>query len=130
MINLGKNILLVCGILSLILAFIGIFLPLLPTVPLVLLASFFFARSSTRYHSWLLNNRSFGPIVKDWEETKSISRKAKIISISLLTLSIGLSVIFFVSHALVRFILIMIAIAVCMYIIRIPESPKATKELP
>jgi uncharacterized membrane protein YbaN (DUF454 family) len=115
-----RNILLICGILSLILAFVGILLPLLPTVPLVLLASFLFSRSSPRFHRWLLNNNIFGPIIKDWEETKSISLKAKIISISILVLSIGLSVILFVSHALIRFILITIAIGVSAYIIRIP----------
>ena len=66
-----RSIFLIYGILSLILAFIGIFLPVLPTVPLVLLSSFFFSKSSRRFHSWLLRNRTFGPIIKDWEETKS-----------------------------------------------------------
>lgn len=131
LIYMVRNILLICGILSLILAFVGIFLPLLPTVPLVLLASFFFSRSSPRFHSWLLNNSFFGSMIKDWEQTKCMPLKAKIISISVLVVSIGLSVIFFVSHALIRFILIIIAGGVSAFIIRIPgkgcRKPQSTE---
>lgn len=122
-----RSILMICGILSLTLAFIGMFFPLLPTVPLVLLSSFLFSRSSTRFHRWLLNNRFFGPMVRDWEETKSMSRKAKVISILTFTLSVGVSAIFFVNHPLLRFILVMIAIGVITYIIRIPVKKGLAK---
>lgn len=120
-----RKIFFICGMLSLILAFLGVFLPLLPTVPLVLLASFCFSKSSARFHTWLLNNKTFGPIIKDWEETKSIPLKAKIISISVLTLSVAISVIFLLDNVLVRIILVMIAIAVSAYIMRIPTSAGA-----
>ncbi len=120
-----RKIFFICGMLSLILAFLGVFLPLLPTVPLVLLASFCFSKSSVRFHTWLLNNKTLGPMIKDWEETKSIPLKAKIISVSVLTLSVAISVIFLLDNVLVRIILIMIAIAVSAYITRIPTSAGA-----
>lgn len=65
------------GFLSLGLGTAGAFLPLLPTVPLYLLAGFFFARSSDRLHDWLVNHRTFGPPIRDWYERRAISRRAK-----------------------------------------------------
>lgn len=64
---------------------LGIFLPLLPTVPLVLLAAFCFARSSERLHDWLVSHPSFGPMISDWNEHRAISPRAK----RLATLSIA-----------------------------------------
>jgi uncharacterized membrane protein YbaN (DUF454 family) len=65
------------GLLSLGLAIIGIVLPLLPTVPFLLLAAFFFANSSERLHSWLINHRTFGPMILDWNERGAIRPAAK-----------------------------------------------------
>lgn len=83
------------GILSLGLALIGVVLPLLPTVPFLLLAAFCFARSSERLHFWLLTHRSFGPMIMDWNEGGAIrpgAKKAATISIAavlLLSLILG-----------------------------------------
>lgn len=59
------------------LAMVGAVLPLLPTVPFLLLAAFFFARSSERLHNWLLTHRQFGPMIIAWNERGAISRRAK-----------------------------------------------------
>lgn len=56
---------------------LGIFVPLLPTVPLVLLAAFCFSRSSERMHLWLLRHPVFGPAIVDWRESGAISRRGK-----------------------------------------------------
>lgn len=56
---------------------IGIFLPGLPTTPFVLLAAYAAARGSKRLHAWLLGHRVFGPMIRDWEATGSVSRRAK-----------------------------------------------------
>lgn len=56
---------------------IGIFLPGLPTTPFVLLAAYAAARGSKRLHAWLLAHRLFGPMIRDWEATGSVSRRAK-----------------------------------------------------
>ncbi|PCD76651.1 YbaN family protein [Pseudothioclava arenosa] len=68
---------LICGLISLGLGIVGAFVPLLPTVPLVLLAAFFFARSSERLHQWLLNHPQFGPAIADWSERGAISKRGK-----------------------------------------------------
>lgn len=64
------------------LATIGIFLPLLPTTPLLLLAATCFANSSEKSHRWLMEHNVFGPILKNWHEHRCIPRKAKIVAIA------------------------------------------------
>ncbi|MCL7465493.1 YbaN family protein [Phaeovulum sp. NW3] len=68
---------LIAGLVCFALGVIGAFLPLLPTVPLMLLAAFCFARSSERLHNWLLSHPRFGPAIIDWSERRSIARPAK-----------------------------------------------------
>ena len=65
------------GLLCVALAMIGVVLPLLPTVPFLLLAAFFFARSSSRLHDWLLNHQTFGPLITDWQSSGVIRPSAK-----------------------------------------------------
>ena len=68
---------LIAGFASLALGAVGVILPLLPTVPFVILAAFCFARSSTRFENMLLENRHFGPHITRWRESGAISRKGK-----------------------------------------------------
>ncbi|MAD94630.1 MAG: hypothetical protein CML33_03945 [Rhodobacteraceae bacterium] len=68
----------ICGVLSLIIGVIGIPVPGLPTVPFLLLATFCFARSSARAHSWLVNHHKLGPPIVAWQKNGSIRRPAKI----------------------------------------------------
>jgi uncharacterized membrane protein YbaN (DUF454 family) len=68
------------GGLALALGVIGIFLPLLPTTPFVLLAAFFFARGSTRMHRWLADNPRFGRYLRDWEAEQVIPMVGKVAS--------------------------------------------------
>lgn len=68
------------GAVSVAAGFTGVFLPVLPTVPFLLLAAFFFGKSSPRAHKWLLAHRLFGPPIRDWHERGAISRKSKILS--------------------------------------------------
>jgi len=68
---------LLAGGTSLLLGLIGIFLPLLPTTPFVLLAAFCFARGSPRVEAWLLNHRHFGPMVRNWRSDRVIPLRAK-----------------------------------------------------
>lgn len=56
---------------------VGAFLPLLPTVPFMLLAAFCFARGSDRFHDWLVDHPRFGPAIRDWRESGAISRRGK-----------------------------------------------------
>ncbi len=68
---------LIFGLTSLALGGIGVFLPILPTVPFMLLAAFCFSRSSERLHHWLVTHPVFGPSIEDWQTTGSISRRVK-----------------------------------------------------
>ena len=67
------------GLGAVLMAVLGVALPLLPTTPFVLLAAFAFARSSDRWHAWLHQHRVFGPIIEDWRRHRAISRRAKLI---------------------------------------------------
>ncbi|MFW8633898.1 YbaN family protein [Cribrihabitans pelagius] len=65
------------GLLCVALAVVGIALPLLPTVPFLLLAAFFFANSSERLHDWIIAHAVFGPMILDWRERGAIRPRAK-----------------------------------------------------
>jgi uncharacterized membrane protein YbaN (DUF454 family) len=77
------------------LGLIGAVVPLLPTVPFLLLAAFCFARSSERLHNWLLWHPTFGPLIEDWNRNGAISRRTKwvasvsILAAFLITLALG-----------------------------------------
>ncbi|MGX6592388.1 YbaN family protein [Cetobacterium ceti] len=86
MILLKRKILFVIGIFSLVLGTIGIFLPILPTTPFVILSAFLFERSSEKFHKMLINNKIFGKYLKDYMEKKGISYKNKIIALIFLTI--------------------------------------------
>ncbi|WP_424776180.1 YbaN family protein [Neisseria cinerea] len=82
-----RYLLIICGGLSLLLGIIGIFLPLLPTTPLVLRSASCWAKVSPRFHSWLHRHRYFGPMVHNWEKNRAVPRKAKIFAISMMSAS-------------------------------------------
>ena len=105
------------GILSLALGIVGIFLPLLPTTPFLLLSAMLFAHSSKRLYDWLLNHKHLGAYIRNFREHKAISLKAKIISISLLWLSMGYSILFVVHLWWVKLLLLAIAIGVSLHIL-------------
>ena len=68
------------GVLALLLGILGLFLPLLPTTPFLLLASWCFARGSERLHRWLLSHRVFGEYLRNFEAGRGIPLKAKIVA--------------------------------------------------
>ena len=69
------------GLVCVALGTIGIFLPLLPTTIFLIIAAYAFARSSERLHSWLLSNKVFGPLIKDWQDHGRIRRPAKFMAL-------------------------------------------------
>jgi len=73
---------------------LGIVLPLLPTTPFVLLSAACFARSSERWHRWLLANETFGPMIRNWEDNRCISCRVKTIGILTMVLVGGYSIVF------------------------------------
>lgn len=107
MAGLKKTLWLIAGLLCLGLGLIGVVLPILPTTPFMLLAAFFFAKSSKRLHNWLVTHRQFGPSIKNWHQYGAISKRAKIAAIStmivvlLLGLYFGLKPIVLIIQAVV-----------------------------
>ena len=75
-----KILLNIAGVIALLLAILGLFLPLLPTTPFLLLASWCFARGSRRLHGWLLSHRVFGEYLRNFEAGRGIPLKAKIVA--------------------------------------------------
>ena len=117
--NLSRLLLIIAGTFFVGLGIIGIFLPLLPTTPFLLLAAACYARSSKRFYNWLLTNRWFGNYIRNYRERKEVPFKIKILSISFLWIAIGYSAIFVVHILLGRIILILIAIGVTIHILSI-----------
>ena len=112
--------LLTSGFLATALGVLGIFLPVLPTVPFLLLALACFARSSERFYDWLLEHAYFGPIVQPYINGCGMSRVSKVKVITLLWASISLSAFFLIELAWVRVLLLVIACAVTFYLLSLP----------
>jgi uncharacterized membrane protein YbaN (DUF454 family) len=91
---MSRNVFRLLGFFFLGIAVLGIFLPLLPTTPFVLLATACFARSSEKWHRWMLQNETFGPMIRNWEEHRCIRCRLKVISITSMVLIGGYSVFF------------------------------------
>lgn len=121
--RLLRIILVILGTLSAGLGILGIFLPLLPTTPFLILAAACYARSSQRFYNRLLNNRWFGSYVRNYRERRGISLKIKIISISTLWITITCSTLFAVKILWVRVVLFLIAAAVSWHILSFKTLP-------
>ena len=117
--RLTRGILVIAGSVFTGLGLLGIFLPLLPTTPFLLLAVACFARSSKRHHSWLMDNKWFGSFIKDYHEKKGIKLRLKVISISLLWMSISYSVLFVIGNLFVSSIMVIIALGVTVFLINL-----------
>lgn len=108
------------GLVSTALAVVGIFLPLLPTVPLLLLAAACFARGSERFHNWLLEHPHLGPMIRGYLDGQGIPLRAKITAITLIWISIPVSVFFLIPLFWVKVFLIAIGLCVTVYLLRLP----------
>ena len=109
------------GWLALALGAIGLLLPVLPTTPFILLAAACFARSSARFHAMLLRNRIFGPLIIEWEQHRSIPRRTKLWAITLMALTFGSSIVFFVQPVALKWVLAAFGVGVALWIWRIPS---------
>lgn len=86
---MNRILFLTIGWISVALGTLGIFLPLLPTTPFLLLALWCFAKSSPRFHAWLLSHPRFGPALRNWREKGAIPTRAKALAIAMIALSLG-----------------------------------------
>lgn len=99
-------------------------LPVLPTTPFILLAAACFMYSSERAHAWLVDHPKFGFHIEDYLEGRGIRARAKIVAITTLWLSVGLSVWHFIPILWVDILVIVIAIGVTWYLLSLPTCPE------
>jgi uncharacterized membrane protein YbaN (DUF454 family) len=116
--NFKKYIFIILGSLFLTLGIIGIFLPVLPTTPFLLLTSFFYLKSSKKLHNWLINHKVFGEYIYNYITYKGVKKKDKIKSLVLLYLTLSISF-YFVDIIHVRIFLILVAIGVTIHILKL-----------
>jgi uncharacterized membrane protein YbaN (DUF454 family) len=119
--------LLVIGWLSLVLGVIGIFLPLLPTTPFILLAAACFLRSSDRLYRWLVSHPRLGPYIEGYLQGKGVPRRAKISALLLMWPSLLITAFVLLDNQMVRVILPLVGVATSLYILRQPTLELAQK---
>ena len=111
------------GVIALVLGTVGIFVPLLPTTPFLILAAFAFANSSNRLHTWLVEHDIFGPLISNWRRYGSISRPAKIAALLSMFAVIGLSIVLQVPASVI-FVQVLVLSAVALFIVSRPLPPE------
>lgn len=109
------------------LALVGVVLPLLPTVPFLLLAAACAAKGSPRLHRWLYAQPYLGKILRDWDENKAVSRKSKALAISMMAISFG----FTCWHVRLWWVLLplgLVLFSVGVYLLTRPEPPSSSNQ--
>lgn len=105
----------------------GIFLPLLPTTPFLLLAAACFARASRRLHHWLLNHAVLGPIVMEWRAHRAMPYRSKLAALAMLAASMTASIVFFLPDWRARLAMAAGGLVLGMLLWRIPSRDAARK---
>lgn len=121
----GRVLFGLAGAVSLALGMVGIFLPGLPTTVFVLIAAACFAKASPRLHQWLLDHRLFGPMVRDWEQHRSLTRRTKVVAVGSMSVMVGTSALwFFAGRPLVQGLLLALGAIGAFVVLRIPTRPR------
>lgn len=103
-------------------AFLGVFVPVIPTTGPVILAAFLFSKSSDRFDHWLVSNRFFGGIVRDWREGRGFTVRAKVIAVAAVMLSFTITTYFVLEGFWIRGIFWLLAAAIAIYIVSRPTK--------
>lgn len=118
--KLARSILVILSFLFLGLGILGVFLPVLPTTPFILLSGFLYARSSHKFYNWLMNHRHLGPPLREWKDGGRIPRKAKALAVTMIIVTIPISMAV-VPLMAVRVFLGLIGVTVVAFIISRPS---------
>lgn len=121
----------VLGWLFVALAALGVFLPVLPTTPLLIVAAACFARSSPRFYAWLLDSRTFGPVLRQWRATGTIPLRIKALAIALVVTVGGSTIAFALPSPWHRLLVGAALVTGVVWIVRIPTArplPHASRE--
>lgn len=113
-----------CGWIFIVCGVIGIFLPIVPTVPFLLLAVACFARSSERFHRWLVEHNHLGPLLRDYLKGAGIPLRAKRAAICMVWVSFPASAYMFAEAFWLKILLLSTAAAITLYLLSLPTAPK------
>lgn len=123
---LNKYLFLSIGLICMALGFLGVFLPILPTTPFMILAAFCFSKSSERLHNWLLERPHIGKLILDWQNDGVIRKKAKVASTLVIVPLFSYTLIFVQVSIFVKVLLVLIGLGVLYFIWSRPSTPKKT----
>jgi len=110
------------GSISLTLGIIGIFLPILPTTPFILFATFLYSKSSHRFYNWIMSHGIVGKYIRQWRNNRSIPFKIKILAMFLVLLTISTSILFVTTYLVIKILLAIIGISVIIFLTRIKTT--------
>jgi len=127
-----RTVFLILGWIWVGIAFVGIIAPIIPTTGPILLAAFFFSKSSDRFDAWLINNKLFGSIVRGWRNGEGFTVRAKAIAVTAVAISFGLSTIFVLggTHLAIRGGMWLLAFTIAAYIVTRPTKRTAVAPAP
>ncbi len=123
-----KYVYLLIGLLFVGIGFVGVVVPGLPTTPFMLLAAAMFIKSSDRLYQWLLNHRTFGKSVRDYQEHKVIRKQVKVLSILLMSIMVTISVVFLIPNFYVKLLVLSLGIFGAVFILRHPSHIKSSEK--
>ena len=118
---LVRTLLIVVGTIFLIIGVIGIFLPLLPTAPFVIVTAACYAKSSRKFYHWLLGLPLIGKLLMNWREERRIPYRAKVFAITTIVIIVGSTIVFFIPFLWAKLLMAGIATTVIVYICRVPS---------
>ncbi len=115
-----RALLWLAGSVSLVLGLIGVVVPGLPTTPFILLAAACYAKASPRLHAWLLNHRLTGPLLRDWEKHRSLTRRTKTIAVVSMLVMVSFSIWSFRHRWIAQAVLVALGVIGAWVVLRIP----------
>lgn len=116
----GKVMMVTLGSISLFLGVLGLFLPVLPTTPFLLLTAYLYAKGSKRMYFWLISNKYFGKYIQRYRDGLGIPLQTKIISLSSMWISMLITIFYFIPLLFVKILLFLVACAVTYHILSKP----------
>ena len=114
-----KLIYIIFGTVSLVFAFIGVVLPIIPTTPFVLLSAACYYKGSERLHGWLSRNELFGPIIRDYEEHRGMRKATKIKALTIMWAAVLGSALLVLDTLKMRALVLVIAVIGTVSMLRI-----------
>jgi hypothetical protein len=115
------------GTLFLGLGVAGVFLPVLPTTPFILLSAGCYARASPRFYNWLMNHPVFGPTVREWRQHRAIPYRTKLWAITLMSLTLATSIVFFVRPLWLKAALALFGVGLAVWLYRVPSRDRPAR---